>query len=261
MVDGGYARSMINPMQLSGKRILVTGGSSGIGRETAIHLSRLGANVVLLARDEKKLEDSYNKLDNGAHQYISYDVSNINGIKDLLDKICKDNIKLDGYVHSAGVNQPSPVQTLKYDDLHKTMLVNFYSFIEFSRILSKKKYNNMGCSIVGISSVSSKVATKGYCAYSSSKGAMDSAVRVMATEFASKNIRVNTVNPSWIATDMYNNMRNMTSDDNSNNQLNRQLLGLGTPLDVANAVAYLLSDASKFITGTSLIIDGGYLAQ
>jgi NAD(P)-dependent dehydrogenase (short-subunit alcohol dehydrogenase family) len=250
---------MINPMNLKGKRILITGGSSGIGRETAIQLSRLGANLVLIARNEQKLIETISMLEDGEHQYISFDISIIDGIKGIMDLICTSN-KLDGYVHSAGVNNPNPVQTLKYEDLHKTMLVNFYSFIEFSKIISKKKYNNDGCSIVGVSSVSSKVGTKGYCAYCSSKSAMDSAVRVMASEFASKKIRVNTVNPSWIATDMYINMQTLM-DENTNDILKRQPLGLGAPIDVANAVTYLLSDASKFVTGSSLIIDGGYLAQ
>jgi len=252
---------MINPMDLSGKNILVTGASSGIGKEIATYLSKLGANVILVARNVEGLKATLSQLEDGKHIYYAFDVTKIGEIGALMDDIIKDDRILDGFVHSAGTYWTMPIRNLKYEDIHRVMLVNFYAFVEFSKIFSKKKYNNCGGSIVGISSVASFAGAKGCTAYCASKSALDSAVRVMALEFAGKNIRVNTVNPSWIRTEMYDDVGSLFDRETFANLLKRQPIGLGRPSDVAHAVAFLLSEASRFITGTSLKVDGGYLAQ
>lgn len=253
---------MINPMDLSGKNILVTGASSGIGKGIAIFLSKVGANIIMAARNEEKLKETYNELEPGNHSYYLIDLNNLEEIESMIDSVCSDGRKLNGIVHSAGISRTIPVQYLKLDDLKSIMSVNFYSFLELVKHFSKRKYNDNGGSIVAISSISSKVGARGLTAYSASKGALDSAIRSMALELAAKNIRINSIAPGMIRTKIYDGLLELVnSKDFETNLKKRQIMGLGTPEDVAGAAAFLLSDASRFVTGTAIIVDGGYLAH
>ncbi len=253
---------MINPMDLSGKNILVTGASSGIGKSIAVYLSKLGANIILTARNENKLKETYNALDQGSHSYYQIDLNNLNEIEGMLDKICSNGAKLNGIVHSAGISKTIPVQFLKMEDLNSIMSINFYSFMELVKHFSKRKYNEAGGSIVAISSISSKVGARGLAAYCASKGALDSAIRSLAVDLAPRKIRVNSIAPSMIKTQIYTGLLEVVNNKDFEADLKkRQFMGLGAPEDVASAAAFLLSDASGFITGTSLIVDGGYLAH
>jgi len=142
------------------------------------------------------------------------------------------------------------------------MSVNFYSFLEISKQFSKKKYNDNGGSIVAISSIASKVGARGLTAYCASKGAIESAVRAMSLELALKNIRVNSICPSMIETQIYADLKDLVNNKDFEDELKkRQILGVGKPEDVAYVAAFLLSDASQFITGTSINVDGGYLSH
>lgn len=249
-------------MDLSGKNILVTGASSGIGKGIAIYLSKLGANIIMAARNDEKLKETNNELAPGNHSYYLIDLNNLNDIEGMLDNICSDGRKLNGIVHSAGISRTIPIQYLKLDDLKSIMSINFYSFVELVKHFSKRKYNDNGGSIVAISSISSNVGARGLAAYCASKGALDSAIRPIALELAPKNIRINSVAPSMIKTQIYDGLIDLVNNtDFETNLKKRQIMGLGTPEDVASATAFLLSDASKFITGTSMIVDGGYLAH
>lgn len=249
-------------MDLSGKNILVTGASSGIGKGIAIFLSKVGANVIMAARNEEKLKDTYNELEHGNHSYYLIDLNNLNEIEGMIDNVCSGGIKLNGIVHSAGISRTIPIQFLKLDDLKSIMTINFYSFVELVKHFSKRKYNDNGGSIVAISSISSKVGARGLSAYCASKGALDSAIRSMALELTARNIRINSVAPSMIKTQIYDGLlESVNNKDFEADLKKRQLMGLGKPEDVAYAAAFLLSDASKFITGTSMIVDGGYLAH
>jgi NAD(P)-dependent dehydrogenase (short-subunit alcohol dehydrogenase family) len=146
--------------------------------------------------------------------------------------------------------------------LNNIMSVNFYSFIELAKQFSKRKNNDNGGSIVAISSISSKVGARGLTAYCASKGALDSAIKSMALELAPKGIRINTVAPGMIKTQIYDGLKEIVNNNNFEEDLKkRQIMGIGEPEDVAYAAAFLLSDASRFITGTSIIVDGGYLAH
>ncbi|OPZ94857.1 MAG: Fatty acyl-CoA reductase [Firmicutes bacterium ADurb.Bin419] len=177
---------MINPMDLSGKNIMVTGASAGIGKEIAIHLSKLGANIIMIARDEGRLKETYNELDPGYHSYFLLDLNDLGDIGKMFDDICSNGLKLNGLVHSAGISKTVPLQYLKLSDLNNIMTVNFYSFMELVRHFSKRKNNDNGGSIVAISSISNKVGAKGLAAYCASKGAIESAIRAMALELAQK---------------------------------------------------------------------------
>lgn len=142
------------------------------------------------------------------------------------------------------------------------MSVNFYSFAELVKHFSKRKYNDNGGSIVAISSISSKVGARGLTAYCASKGALDSSIKAMALELAPRNIRINSVAPSMIKTQMYDGLLDVANNDKFEAELEkRQILGVGCPEDVAAAAAFLLSDCTRFITGTTLTVDGGYLAH
>lgn len=253
---------MINPIDLSGKNILVTGASSGIGKGIAIFLSRVGANIIMAARNEEKLKETYNELEPGNHSYYLIDLNNLNEIEGMIDKICSDGRKLNGIVHSAGISRTIPVQYLKMDDLKSIMSINFYSFVELVKHFSKRKYNDNGGSIVAISSISSKVGARGLSAYCASKGALESAIRSLALELAPKNIRINSIAPGMIKTQIYDGLLDLVNNKDFEADLKkRQIMGLGTPEDVASSTAFLLSDASKFITGSSINVDGGYLAH
>lgn len=253
---------MTNPMDLRGKNILVTGASSGIGKEIAILLSKLGANIIMIARNEEKLMQTYAELEPGKHSYFLLDLSDLEHIGDMIKSVCSDGRKLNGLVHSAGISMTMPVQYMKLSNVKSIMSVNFYSFLELVKHYSKRMYNDSGGSIVAISSISSRVGARGLAAYCASKGALESAIRAMALELAPRNIRINAVAPGIIETQMYDGLKEIVNTGNFEAELKkRQIKGLGNPVDVANAAAFLLSDASKFITGTSVVVDGGYLAH
>jgi NAD(P)-dependent dehydrogenase (short-subunit alcohol dehydrogenase family) len=253
---------MINPMDLKGKNILVTGASSGIGKGIAIFLSKLGARVIMIARNEDRLKEVYSELESGNHSYYSFDLNNLDGIESIIENACRDGGKLNGLVHSAGISLTMPLQYLKLNDLKNIMSVNFYAFLELVKHFSKRKYNDSGGSAVAISSISSKVGARGLTAYCASKGALESAIRSMALDLAPKNIRINSVAPAMIETQIYSGLKELVNNNDFDAELKkRQILGVGKPEDVAYAAAFLLSDASKFITGTSITVDGGYLAH
>lgn len=253
---------MKNIVDLTGKKILITGASSGMGRETAILCSQLGARIILVARRKDKLEDVISELEGTGHKYYSFDLSRTDEIESLIKIVISDNGSLDGFVHSAGIGSTRPLKLLKPTALNEVMSVNFYSFIEIVRCITKRKCFNEGMSIVGISSIASKQGNQSKTAYSASKAAMDAAVRCLAKELAGRKIRLNTVNPAWIKTDIYEQfLANGGDSEDVKNILARQYLGVGEPIDVANMVVYLLSDASKLITGSNVIIDGGRLSS
>lgn len=254
---------MFNLVDLTGKKIVVTGASQGIGKDTAIMLSKLGAQLVLIARNEKNLKLTLAKLQGTGHKYYLLDINDLDKIETCVKNIINDIGPVDGLVYAAGIGLSRPIQLFKTNVVSDVMNVNFNGFLEFIRCLTKKKNFNDGMRIVGISSIAAFSGDKAHTVYSASKAAMNGAVRCLAKELADKNICINTVAPAMICTEMYEQyLLQYGSDSNSNSKLlERQYLGIGKTDDVAAAIAFLMSSAARFITGICLPVDGGYTSN
>lgn len=246
---------------LSGKHILITGASSGIGKACALRVSELGASVSLVARNEGRLNEVLHQL-NHSGQIFSYDLSIIGGIEGLLKNIVKNLGKLDGLMYCAGDCLRAPLSMCKPEILQKSMQVNYFAFVEMLRCASKTRNCNEGASFVTMTSASSMKGDKGLLGLSASKAAMNSAVRCAALELAPKRIRVNAIASAYVTgSRMVAETINIFGEDKVEQTISEfQPLGVGKPEDIADAAAFLLSDASRYMTGTIMMVDGGYMA-
>lgn len=249
-----------NPFSLEDKTILVTGASSGIGRQCAIDCSKMGAKVIAIGRDKERLNNVMTEME-GNSLCFSYDLSDIEGIKGLISSIVNKLGKLDGFIHAAGIEVTNPVKLLLPEEYEALYKVNCISAFEIVKQLCGIKTFNRGGSIVFISSISGIIARKGLSAYSASKGALISAARVMALEMAQREIRVNAISPGTIVTPMMQKALDAMTEEQRNSRLDDFPLGLGRPTDISYACIYLLSDASRWMTGSNLVVDGGYTTR
>lgn len=247
---------MGNPMDLSGKRILVTGSSSGIGRASSVLFSQLGATLVLMGRDEVRLEETRQMLAGNGHITIPLELRDFNNYAEAFKEIRSTGEKLSGMVHCAGIAKVIPIKVASAESIHEIFDVNFVSFMELVKHYSKKT-NSLGGSIICLSAINAHYPQKCMSIYAATKGALEMAVSSLAVELFDKNIRVNTVVPGPIATPMADNFGEVSGEES--NIVGRQLMPLGEPEDIANMAAYLLSDAAKFITGRKFYVDGGRL--
>lgn len=250
---------MFNPLDLSNKKILVTGASSGIGRASAIYLSKLGAQIVLTGRNEQRLNETLNMLDGKNHIVSPFDLTNLNEIEKLLQNSVKDGIKLNGLVHSAGIAYVMPLRVLTPDRMQEAFEADYFCFVELVRQYSKKAISDGG-SIVCISSVTSVRPVISETAYATAKAAMNASVVSMSLEIAKKNIRINGILAGNIMTEMSKEqLEKNNSFELKQKEVEQSLVGRwGTPDDIASAVAFLQSDMSSFIAGTLLDVGGGY---
>lgn len=252
---------MYNPFSLENKVIIVTGASSGIGAQCAIDCSKMGAKVVLVARNEERLQQTVSQMEGEGHLVKSYDLNDLDGVKSLVVSITSETGKVDGFIHAAGIEITKPIKLLTPEDYENVYRTNALAGFEFVRQLSSIKNTNNGASIVLISSISGVIGRGTVAAYAASKGAMISATRTMAIELAKRNIRVNCVSPGTILTPMMQNVLDSMDEEARAKRVDGFLLGLGETTDISNACIYLLSDAAKWVTGQNLIIDGGYTAR
>lgn len=250
--------NLINPMQLNGKKILVVGALSGVGKETVQVLDRLGSKVILVDESIELLQTFVSSLNNNEHTYYSFDPYNTAEIEQNIKKIVADNGPINSFAYCAGIGGVKPLLFTTTPFFQNMMNANVYSFVEFVRCVTRKGSFIQGGSIVVMSSVSSLKGLKSKTAYCASKAALNAAVKCLAAELSDKKIRVNSIVKGGVESDMQKDfLKNiMTLDEN--NDMQKQILGITKPNEIANMIAFLLSDATSTITGTALVIDGGY---
>lgn len=250
---------MTDLIDFTGRKIIITGASSGIGKRIAILLSQFGAETILIARREDALKETISQMEGTGHVYYLCDLRKTDQIENLIKTIVAENGKIDGLVYSSGINDTIPLLQSSPERIQKVFDVNFFGFVEMVRQICRRGRYNPGMRIVGISSAASLRGEKAHLAYGSSKAAMNEAIRCIAKEVADKGICINGVAPAMTQTEMYTKYVQEYGEESGSNAdlLKRQYLGVIEADYVANAVAFLLSDAAKYITGIILPVDGG----
>ena len=245
-----------NPFSLAGKTILVTGASSGIGKETAIECSRMGARVIVTARNPERLNETFTQLNPevDGHMQLLADMT----VKEDVDGLLSQLPPLDGLVLSAGNSTTLPLQFGSRDKFDDMFNVNFFAPVELLRLLYKKKMLAKGASVVMIASIGGTHSfMPGNGVYGASKAALNSVMRYAAREYASRKVRVNSICPGMVDTPLIH-RGTITEEQLAEDCKKYPLARYGKPEDVAAGVIYLLSDASSWVTGHDLVIDGGF---
>jgi NAD(P)-dependent dehydrogenase (short-subunit alcohol dehydrogenase family) len=251
-----------NPLDMTGRTVLVTGASSGIGKSTSVLLSELGASVILVGRNEARLGETARLLGGRPHRLEVFDLANLEVLAAWFHRVVSEVGPLHGVAHCAGIDAFLPLRSLTISRIDEVLRTNLHSAILLTQALARKSAYHPGASIVLVSSVAGSVGVPARSAYSASKGALIAFARSAALELARNGIRVNCVAPSYVKTEMYERaVENLTLEQQSELIGKSQPLGLGTPLDVAHSIAFLLADTGRWITGTVLTVDGGYSAQ
>ena len=248
---------MYNPFSLEGKTVLVTGASSGIGRGIAVECSKMGAKVVINGRNKERLQKTFDQLEGEGHIQIVADLS----IQEDIERLANEVPELNGFVNSAGIPKICPVKRIDRQTLEEIMNVNAFGPILLTSQLLRKKKLQKKSSIVLIASISGVcMANTGEGPYAATKAALAGYTKTAAFELAAQGTRVNTICPGLVPTEILTLSNEMFSED----QLKETMYGryplkrVGTPADIANGAIYLLSDASSWVTGINLVIDGGY---
>ena len=242
-----------NPFSLEGKTILVTGASSGIGQGVAVECSKMNARVIITGRNEERLKQTFDMLEGDGHMQIALDISNIEGVRQLVDSIPV----IDGLLNNAGISSAKPISFITENELARLMNINLNAPIHLTNLLIKKKKIRKGGSIVFTSSIGRYMVAPGNSMYAASKGALSAFMKGAALELATKQIRCNAILPGMIETPI---MKGKESISDEQWEANKQLYPMkrfGTPQEVAWLAVYLFSDASQFMTGSELVIDGG----
>ncbi len=248
---------MFNPFSLEGKTILVTGASSGLGQGIAIQCSKMGARVVINGRNEVRLQETLSQMEGKGHLVLNADIATQEGI----EKVVAEVPELDGYVNSAGIPSLIPLKNITRDYMENILNVNTIAPITLTALLIKKKKLTKKASIVIIGSINGCcIGNAGSAPYSATKGALSGFIKAAALELAARGTRLNSISPGLVPTKMLG----MTEEMYTQKQLEEQMIPyypmkrLGVVDDIANGAVYLLSDASNWVTGQNLVIDGGY---
>ena len=243
----------MNPFLLTGKTILITGASSGIGRATALLCAELGAKLIICGRDQERLENVLSSLEGNEHRLFLGDLTDT----EIVEKLIAEIPALDGVVMSAGKGMTLPLQFATREKLDDVFNTNFFASVELLRMLIRKKKLNNGASVVVILSIGgTRRFLTGNAIYGSTKAALEAIVRYAAIELASKQIRVNGICPGMVRTPFIGKGA-LTEEEYQKDMQTYPLKRYGEPEDIANGAVYLLSDAASWVTGHSLVIDGG----
>ncbi|HRP58689.1 MAG: SDR family oxidoreductase [Flavobacteriales bacterium] len=241
------------PFHLHGKTIFISGASSGIGRQIAISVSQMGGRVVITGRNQDRLDETFKSLSGSGHLTVLGDLTDTN----QRDNIIKQLPQLDGVVMNAGMVQAYPIKFMTLEKIKETFSINYDAVVLLIAGITRNKKLNKGASVVFISSISSNFPPKGGSMYSSAKAAIESFSKVLALEHYTQKIRSNCILPGMVKTALYEDVEKVITKESLDAHVAKYPLGVGYPEDVANTAIFLLSDASRWITGTNLIIDGG----
>lgn len=249
------------PDLLADKRVFVTGASSGLGRAAAIGLSRLGARVAICGRDEARLSETMEQLEGNAHLVVAEAIVDTDQTAELVKNVAKTFGPLDGIFHAAGISLTMPVRMTKHAAVEQTFGPSVYGAFGIARAAGQKNVMADRSSIVLMSSISAERGHNGMMIYSAAKSAVHGLVRSAAVELASKGVRMNALIAGSVYTEMYAREVERMGPDWIAGVGAKHPLGFGDTDDITNAVAYLISDAGKWITGSLWTVDGGYTAQ
>lgn len=249
---------MHNPMALDGRTVLVTGASSGLGRAISVIISRLGGRVILVARNAERLAETLSLMEEGEHRVELFDLNELDDIPRWMKTLTSASEPLDGLVHSAGLHATLPLRVLKPVRLDELMRVNVSAAMALTKGFRQRGVRAEQGSVVYLSSVSALTGSPGNAGYSATKGALVSMCRSLAMELAPEQIRVNCLAPGWVPTELAAKAEEKLEDAQLQAISDMHPLGLGRPNDVANAAAFLLAETGRWITGQTLVIDGGY---
>lgn len=252
-----------SPFSLQQKTIVVTGASSGIGRQCAISCSQAGARVILMGRSEERLEETLSLMDRRSdHHCFSIDINDFAGLASVIDEAVRAVGSVSGLVNAAGISVTYPLRVMNPEKMQDTFSTNVYASIQLAKLVCRTNTRHeQGVSVVFITSVMGMVGESGKSLYGMSKGALLAGVKSLAIEYATKNIRFNCLSPGVVETPMSMNSVYSKNEAALDKIKSYHPMGLGQVTDVANGVVYLLSDAARWVTGTNLVIDGGYSAR
>lgn len=250
-----------NPFSLKDKTILITGASSGIGRQCAIDCSKMGARLILIGRNAERLNETLSLLTGENHICISCDIIDFEEFDKNLSMCLSRSGPINGFIHAAGIEKTLLLRNLKPKDYFEVFNTNFVSGVNILKTISKKNNHEEGCKVVFISSITALIARIGTLAYTSSKGALVSATRELAVELAPKGINVNCISPGTILTPMMKTVLGEMTEEERTNRLEGFPLGIGRVEDISLTSVFLLSDAARWITGQNIVVDGGYTAR
>lgn len=243
---------MYNPYSLEGKTILITGASSGIGRRTAIECSKMGATLVITGRNQERLNDTLSSLEGEGHLTFAGDLTEDVAMEALMEQLPP----LNGVFFCAGVTDTTPAKFIDEEKIERVFSINIKSPMLLTKWLVKKKKIQAGASLVYMSSYGAEVVTPGLGIYAASKGAVNSFMRAIATEMSARKVRSNSIMAMMVQTELMDTLGSFSKEDFEKDEA-KYPLGYGKPEDVAFAAIYLLSDASKWITGSIIKMDGG----
>lgn len=250
-----------NPFNLEARTVLVTGASSGLGRGIAELAAAVGAKVILVARNGEKLEAVRASLPGEGHAVEAFDLGQTDAIAPWLKEVAQRRGPLHGLVHSAGILTTKPLRMQSGADWETAMRVNVSAAAALTKGFRQKGVIGGSGSIVFLASVMGLAGQPGQVLYSATKGALVAMCRSMALELARESIRVNCIAPAVVQAGMSGDLQAVLSPEQFAQVTAVHPLGLGKPEDIANAAVFLLADTGRWITGTTLVVDGGYLAH